>query len=209
MKALLGVSGRFERSRQSSGRFRLVPVRVRSPRPRASSPGRPPRGHRVSFVEPDAARVVAPSHQPRHVDSAARTRLHEDEGRGPRASPGSPGPGDFRRQSPEPPGHAGDPDRAAGALAIPAGASHGEGVLQGALQPRSTTRAESGSPTASTTTSRAQFFNAFPLPQREAGTRQTLRYIGEVIADGYSVLIFPEGRRTRTGGSTASCRGWA
>ena len=25
-----------------------------------------------------------------------------------------------------------------------------------------------------------QFFNAFPLPQREAGTRQTLRYIGEV-----------------------------
>jgi long-chain acyl-CoA synthetase len=40
-----------------------------------------------------------------------------------------------------------------------------------------------------------QFFNAFPLPQREAGTRQTLRYIGEVTADGYSVLIFPEGRR--------------
>jgi long-chain acyl-CoA synthetase len=40
-----------------------------------------------------------------------------------------------------------------------------------------------------------QFFNAFPLPQREAGTRQTLRYIGEVLADGYSVLIFPEGRR--------------
>jgi long-chain acyl-CoA synthetase len=40
-----------------------------------------------------------------------------------------------------------------------------------------------------------QFFNAFPLPQREAGTRQTLRYIGEVLEDGYSVLIFPEGRR--------------
>ena len=44
-----------------------------------------------------------------------------------------------------------------------------------------------------------QFFNAFPLPQREAGTRQTLRYVGEVTADGYSVLIFPEGRRTETG----------
>jgi long-chain acyl-CoA synthetase len=43
------------------------------------------------------------------------------------------------------------------------------------------------------------FFNAFPLPQREAGTRQTLRYIGEVIADGYSVLIFPEGKRTEHG----------
>jgi long-chain acyl-CoA synthetase len=43
------------------------------------------------------------------------------------------------------------------------------------------------------------FFNAFPLPQREAGTRQTLRYIGELISDGYSVLIFPEGRRTEHG----------
>ena len=45
----------------------------------------------------------------------------------------------------------------------------------------------------------ALFFNAFPLPQREAGTRQTLRYIGEVLQDGYSVLIFPEGKRTDTG----------
>jgi long-chain acyl-CoA synthetase len=40
------------------------------------------------------------------------------------------------------------------------------------------------------------FFNAFPLPQRESGTRQTLRYIGDLIGDGFSVLIFPEGRRT-------------
>jgi len=45
----------------------------------------------------------------------------------------------------------------------------------------------------------AFFFNAFPLPQREAGTRQTLRYIGELIGGGYSVLIFPEGRRTQSG----------
>ena len=45
----------------------------------------------------------------------------------------------------------------------------------------------------------ALFFNAFPLPQREAGARQTLRYIGEVLAQGFSVLIFPEGRRTETG----------
>jgi long-chain acyl-CoA synthetase len=44
-----------------------------------------------------------------------------------------------------------------------------------------------------------QFFNAFPLPQREAGTRQTLRYIGDVLSDGYSVLIFPEGKRTQAG----------
>ena len=45
----------------------------------------------------------------------------------------------------------------------------------------------------------ALFFNAFPLPQREAGARQTLRYIGEVLEDGFSVLIFPEGKRTDTG----------
>ena len=43
------------------------------------------------------------------------------------------------------------------------------------------------------------FFNAFPLPQREAGTRQTLRYIGTLLEEGYSVLIFPEGKRTERG----------
>jgi long-chain acyl-CoA synthetase len=43
------------------------------------------------------------------------------------------------------------------------------------------------------------FFAAFPLPQREAGARQALRYIGEVVESGYSVLIFPEGRRTDSG----------
>ena len=45
----------------------------------------------------------------------------------------------------------------------------------------------------------ALFFNAFPLPQREAGARQTLRYIGELLSAGTSVLIFPEGRRTEDG----------
>jgi long-chain acyl-CoA synthetase len=43
------------------------------------------------------------------------------------------------------------------------------------------------------------FFNAFPLPQREAGTRQTLRYIGALLAEGQSLLIFPEGKRTLQG----------
>jgi long-chain acyl-CoA synthetase len=43
------------------------------------------------------------------------------------------------------------------------------------------------------------FFNAFPLPQREAGARQTLRYIGDVLEDDFSVLIFPEGKRTDNG----------
>jgi long-chain acyl-CoA synthetase len=45
----------------------------------------------------------------------------------------------------------------------------------------------------------AFFFNGFPLPQREAGARQTLRYIGELAGDGWSVLIFPEGVRSTTG----------
>lgn len=43
------------------------------------------------------------------------------------------------------------------------------------------------------------FFNAFPLPQRESGTRQTLRYIGDLFAEGFSLLIFPEGKRTDAG----------
>lgn len=43
------------------------------------------------------------------------------------------------------------------------------------------------------------FFNAFPIPQREAGARHTLRYIGELFAGGESLLIFPEGKRTRAG----------
>jgi long-chain acyl-CoA synthetase len=45
----------------------------------------------------------------------------------------------------------------------------------------------------------ATFFNAFPLPQREAGARHTLRYIGDLLGAGYSVLIYPEGKRTEHG----------
>ncbi len=45
----------------------------------------------------------------------------------------------------------------------------------------------------------ALFFNAFPLTQTSSGTRDTLRYMGELAADGYSILIFPEGRRTESG----------
>jgi long-chain acyl-CoA synthetase len=45
----------------------------------------------------------------------------------------------------------------------------------------------------------AFYFNGFPLPQREAGTRQTLQYIGELTADGWSILIFPEGLRSESG----------
>ena len=46
----------------------------------------------------------------------------------------------------------------------------------------------------------ALFFNAFPLTQRSTGTRQTLRYIGDLAADGYSLLIFPEGARAEGDG---------
>jgi long-chain acyl-CoA synthetase len=45
----------------------------------------------------------------------------------------------------------------------------------------------------------ALFFNAFPLPQTEAGAGQSLRYIGELVSDGWSILFFPEGERTETG----------
>jgi long-chain acyl-CoA synthetase len=45
----------------------------------------------------------------------------------------------------------------------------------------------------------ALMFNAFPLPQREAGARQTLQYIGDLIANDWSVLIYPEGKRSDAG----------
>jgi long-chain acyl-CoA synthetase len=45
----------------------------------------------------------------------------------------------------------------------------------------------------------AFYFNAFPLPQREAGARQTLQYIGDLTGAGWSILIFPEGARHDSG----------
>jgi long-chain acyl-CoA synthetase len=43
------------------------------------------------------------------------------------------------------------------------------------------------------------YFNTFPIPQREAGARHTLQYMGEVTASGMSILLFPEGVRSPTG----------
>jgi len=43
------------------------------------------------------------------------------------------------------------------------------------------------------------YFNTFPIPQREAGARHTLQYMGEVAASGMSILLFPEGVRSPTG----------
>jgi long-chain acyl-CoA synthetase len=45
----------------------------------------------------------------------------------------------------------------------------------------------------------ALFFNAFPIPQREPGALQTLRYMGKLAEDRWCALIFPEGRMTRAG----------
>jgi long-chain acyl-CoA synthetase len=42
-------------------------------------------------------------------------------------------------------------------------------------------------------------FNAFPIPQREPGALETLRYMGEMSNEKWCVLIFPEGKMTRDG----------
>lgn len=42
-----------------------------------------------------------------------------------------------------------------------------------------------------------QCFNAFPLPQRES-PRAAFRYMRELVDQGHSILIYPEGQRTPT-----------
>jgi long-chain acyl-CoA synthetase len=42
-------------------------------------------------------------------------------------------------------------------------------------------------------------FNGFPIPQSETGARESIRYMGELVEEGWSILIFPEGERTLTG----------
>jgi long-chain acyl-CoA synthetase len=41
--------------------------------------------------------------------------------------------------------------------------------------------------------------NVFPLPQATRGVRDALHFAGELVDSGYSILIFPEGRRTSDG----------
>jgi long-chain acyl-CoA synthetase len=43
------------------------------------------------------------------------------------------------------------------------------------------------------------FFHGFPLPQQEAGAGESLRYMGELVSEGWNLLLFPEGRRTEDG----------
>jgi long-chain acyl-CoA synthetase len=45
----------------------------------------------------------------------------------------------------------------------------------------------------------ALFFNAFPVPQTQAGVRESLRYIGDLVGENWSILFFPEGERTEAG----------
>jgi len=40
-------------------------------------------------------------------------------------------------------------------------------------------------------------FNCFPIPQREPGALETLRYMGDLANEKWCVLIFPEGRMSR------------
>jgi long-chain acyl-CoA synthetase len=45
----------------------------------------------------------------------------------------------------------------------------------------------------------ALVFDAFPLPQWEAGAREAMRYAADLASDGNCILIFPEGKRTDAG----------
>ena len=104
-------------------------------------------------------------------------------------------PGRVRGESPEPPGCPGHPGALPGALAGAVAPAMAKEFFKAHFFPEQHS-------TRQVFTNRlnyylaAFFFNAFPLPQREAGARQTLRYIGEVTGDGFSVLIFPEGVRS-------------
>ena len=94
-------------------------------------------------------------------------------------------PGDLRRQPPEPHGRPGDPGGAARAAALPGRAGDGARSSSRRISfPQQYGRAAWFTNSLNYYLA-ALFFNAFPLPQREAGARQTLRYIGEVLDDGY------------------------
>ena len=108
------------------------------------------------------------------------------------------GAGDLRVEPPEPHGHAGDSRRAAGRLRYRVAPAMAKEFFKAHFFPEQYGRRARFTNSLNYFLA-SLFFNAFPLPQREAGARQTLRYIGEVLEDGFSVLIFPEGRRSDSG----------
>ena len=67
-------------------------------------------------------------------------------------------------------------------------AGDGEGVLQGPLFPEGHTWMQRFTNSVNYYLA-AFYFNAFPLPQREAGARQTLTYVGELTRRG---LVGPD-----------------
>ena len=153
----------------------------------------------VSVVESRAAVPRAPRDRAAGVPASADARLRVDQGRRAGAPARRERPGDFRVESSEPHGCAGDSRGAARTMAAPCRDRDGEGILQGAFFSRRVLARQACSREASNYYLSAAVFNTFPLPQREAGARQTLRYAGELISNGFSVLIFPEGKRTDHG----------
>ena len=133
-------------------------------------------------MEPVVAGARDQAREPADVDPAARrvfAWIHVDGREHLDALQGS---GHLRRKSSEPHGHAGDPGGAAAAMALSNGDRDGEGVFQGRTSFPNSTAATAWFTNSLNYYLAALFFNAFPLPQREAGARQTLRYIGDLVA---------------------------
>ena len=84
-------------------------------------------------------------------------------------------------------------------LALPGRAGHGQGVLQGALLSRRSSAARRTLTNSLNYYLASLFFNAFPLPQRETGHAADAALHRDLLSAGFSVLIFPEGRRTDAG----------
>ena len=165
-------------------------------RGRSGAAGHDRRADRLPGVEPVVAGADAAPGQPADVDSAARPacscRLDVD---GLEHLERSTGPVIFAAN------HQSHFDTPAilqalpPRVALPRRAGDGEGVLQGALLPGPVLADGPGSPTAPTTTwrrcssTRSRCRSAKPAPGRRCAISASWS------TDGYSVLIFPEGRR--------------
>jgi hypothetical protein len=101
------------------------------------------------------------------------------------------------RQPSEPPGHARHPDALPPRWRYRSAPAMAKEFFKAHFYPEQFGRRR--------THQQPQLLPGVPLLQRvsaaaaEAGTRQTLRYIGELLSSGFSVLIFPEGKRSDDG----------